>query len=786
MSLKNFEHVSHKKSMNSKTINSEEYYGLTPTIDNSDAEGSSPIKVKIPKLPTADIINYGEIAVNYLSGHETLSIKNSKNKIVGFVNENEFSQAQEIVSDTLGQEKNERIKDISKLEEKITNLDNIAEDINNGIDNLELAVSSSLNDLNSRINAINDSGNEKFEEITTTIENLSNNIDEKFNTFDSNVENLELAVSSSLNDLNSRIKDLSDYSDASFENINSVIDSVNQRIDEEAEKFNNGIENLELAVSSSLNDLNSRITDLSNDSEAQVEETNAKFDSVNQRIDEETEKFNNGIENLELAVSSSLNDLNTRIIKHNNETYTKQEVNDLSSNFIDEVKYDSDNKQIIFKNGTNVISAIDATDFIKDGMVSRVEISEGNLVITFNTDAGKEPITIALTDIFNPTNYYDKTTADNTFATKTAMTEETEARTSAVNTINSTLETKANDSEVVHNSGSEDIHGHKTFIDHVYIDFYDLHNTNNDDKDLGSYLNEKANVSDVYTQSEINNKLEEINNQLDETEHTVSASLNDLNTRIEDLSDNSEIDFARIDENLQTLNTDNELNKTNLNNLNTEVSTLSNDVRVIKNYSYFDNELGIPVWWNGSKYVDNNGFTAALKKGPSSSRPTLTSDDEGYVYYDTDMNVNIIWDGEKWTQGGIPKDSPNSATRFGTFPNVEFEPYMDSGSGITGVLFCNLRSTQVPFEIGYCYTNNTLYPLPSLYDNKTNFGQPYASQYEEGYVVYRGDSTLEASATNPIFIRCYFHYTAPVSDKYVLFSDVYKYDGTTFEKYTQS
>ena len=51
-------------------------------------------------------------------------------------------------------------------------------------------------------------------------------------------------------------------------------------------------------------------------------------------------------------------------------------------------------------------------------MVSSVAISNGYLVITFNTDAGTSPISIALTDIFNPANYYDKTAADGRFVQK--------------------------------------------------------------------------------------------------------------------------------------------------------------------------------------------------------------------------------------------------------------------------------------------------------------------------------------------------------------------------------
>lgn len=84
-----------------------------------------------------------------------------------------------------------------------------------------------------------------------------------------------------------------------------------------------------------------------------------------------------------------------------------------------DASYDSQTKRINFyDNGGNIVSYIDATDFIKDGMVSNVAISNGNLVITFNTDAGKEPISIALTDIFNPANYYNKTEVDGKLALK--------------------------------------------------------------------------------------------------------------------------------------------------------------------------------------------------------------------------------------------------------------------------------------------------------------------------------------------------------------------------------
>jgi hypothetical protein len=88
------------------------------------------------------------------------------------------------------------------------------------------------------------------------------------------------------------------------------------------------------------------------------------------------------------------------------------------ASLVDSGSYNSTTKKIELKHGSTVFSEIDATAFIKDGMVSDVAITDGNLVITFNTDAGKQPISIPLTDIFNPANYYDKTAIDSQMAQK--------------------------------------------------------------------------------------------------------------------------------------------------------------------------------------------------------------------------------------------------------------------------------------------------------------------------------------------------------------------------------
>ena len=336
---KNFEHVSHIKSkLPKENINPEEFYGLTPTVDNSDAEGSSPIKVKFPKLPTKDNLIEGEIAVNYLKGHETLSIKNTENEIVGFVNENEFFQAQEIISSALGQEKNDRIESITKIEEKLDLKANSA-------DLAKVATSGSYNDLTDK--PVIPEGAVVDEALSDTSKNPVQN----------------KVVNEAIGKKQDTISDL------------ATIRSGAARGATAYQKPSTGIPASDIA-DGVIPTVPTNVSDFTND---------AGY----------------------LTQHQSLVDY-----------YTKQEVNVLTSNFFDKAIYDSDNKAIIFKNGVNVIATIDATGFIKDGMVSNVEILESNLVITFNTDAGKEPISIALTDIFNPANYYNKTEVDGKLALK--------------------------------------------------------------------------------------------------------------------------------------------------------------------------------------------------------------------------------------------------------------------------------------------------------------------------------------------------------------------------------
>lgn len=127
-----------------------------------------------------------------------------------------------------------------------------------------------------------------------------------------------------------------------------------------------------------------------------------------------------------------------------------------TANYFDGAAYDSNSKRINFSHDGTVKAFVDATPFLVDGMIDSVAIqsvvtsyvikdgetgespltpaqyaelsaadkekydavSEQCLVITWNTDAGKQTVNIPLSAIFDPSNYYTKNETDTLLSAK--------------------------------------------------------------------------------------------------------------------------------------------------------------------------------------------------------------------------------------------------------------------------------------------------------------------------------------------------------------------------------
>jgi hypothetical protein len=96
------------------------------------------------------------------------------------------------------------------------------------------------------------------------------------------------------------------------------------------------------------------------------------------------------------------------------ETALLDALDELGVNKFDDVEYDSSAKTINFYAEGDLVKNLDATPFIKDGMIDRVYIDHDTqeLVIVWNTESGTEETRISLSEIFNPDEYYTKDEVD--------------------------------------------------------------------------------------------------------------------------------------------------------------------------------------------------------------------------------------------------------------------------------------------------------------------------------------------------------------------------------------
>ena len=143
---------------------------------------------------------------------------------------------------------------------------------------------------------------------------------------------------------------------------------------------------------------------------------------------------------------------------------------------ISNAQYNKTDKKIYFYSGATTetpVSNIDATDFIKDGMVSSVEVknvtnSGSCLVITFNVDAGKEAIVIPVSKIFNSNNYYLKSETSGKTELDTALGLKANALDLTAHTGNSTIHITADERTKWNDAAtSSHTHANKAVLDAI-------------------------------------------------------------------------------------------------------------------------------------------------------------------------------------------------------------------------------------------------------------------------------------------------------------------------------
>ena len=481
----------------------------------------------LPQLPSPDKLVDGEIAINYAEGVETISIKNESGSIVTFSSDNYYAE--------------------KKLGSGFTNngvtVTEAIDDLEYMVVNKEEAIAAALNDLNGR----------KLDASAYTPTDLSNYYTKGETSGKTEISN---ALGGKVN--------TATYTGHTADT--SLHFSGNEKRNLDALATN--IESISGITSNDIANWNAA---------AGVDMTKYYQKTETSGSTELSTAFSNKADSSALTTHTS--DTTIHITSAERTAWNaKADMSDIPSvnGYADSVQYNSTTKKVEFYHGTTAGTKVfeyDASPFLIDGMVQNVEIKDVQsgdpavtvtcLVVSFNTDAGKQDINIPISQIFDANNYY--TTAQTSGATElqTAFNGKTDtATTTALNNVVTAHTANTNIHLTTTEKGQLHTHTNKTYLDSIT-------------GTVGTMVYENA--SSYSSATQVSTALAD---KVDKTEYaTFSAA---TNASIEDLSGQSEtVAAALVDLNTtitaHTASTVhmNDTEKTNLDSLATNIETIS-------------------------------------------------------------------------------------------------------------------------------------------------------------------------------------------------------------------
>ena len=340
-------------------------------------------KVKIngkPQLPSADSLVEGEIAVNFAENVETLSIKNESGTVVTFSSDNYYSE-QKLGSAFTGANSAVTVTDEFGLYVKKTDVDQVIDE----------TTSASTNPIATKVVAEN-----------------------------------ELIVSNALTDLDERKLDASAYTPTDLSNYYTKSET-------------SGATEIANALSGKSNTGHTHDDRYYTESELTGSSTTVVVAKANSASTVPLAGVTNADD---LKAIEALSGNNGLLKKTAANTWTLDtNTYSTTASAVTSGVYNSTNQKIELKNaGGTVVSSIDATDFIKDGMISGVTLESKSgttyLVINWNTDAGIQTTELNIGDIFEADNYYTKSETSGKTEIQNALTAKTDtATTTALNNV---------------------------------------------------------------------------------------------------------------------------------------------------------------------------------------------------------------------------------------------------------------------------------------------------------------------------------------------------------------
>lgn len=271
-----------------------------------------------------------------------------------------------------------------KLDSALKTVEDKVDSLSASTESLSANTVSEISRLDTKIDAETTRATEKETELNNKIDTVKTD--------------LETEIENSTSDLDSKISELSAATESEISRATAKENEINTKVDSEIERA----QNRETELSTMITNLSSEhIADIANlESQIANEETarQAADTALSNRIDELEDNIVVGENAIDVTVADDTAKVTLKISAADN--VLTQDANGLKTNLSVGIVREDDVEYIVLKGKDGVeLSKVNANKFVKDGMLDRAYLENNNLVLIFNTDSGKEPIIIPLSDL---------------------------------------------------------------------------------------------------------------------------------------------------------------------------------------------------------------------------------------------------------------------------------------------------------------------------------------------------------------------------------------------------
>ena len=228
----------------------------------------------------------------------------------------------------------------------------------------------------------------------TSLADADHRLDSALKTVEDKVDNLSASTESFISETNNKISEL----ETSTSDLENKVNELSAATATETSEREEADAILTSVVSTEINRATARENEIESALTQEIADRQAADAALSDRIDEIEDNIVVGENAIDVTVADDTAKVTLKISAADN--VLTQDTNGLKTNLSVAIVREDDVEYIVLRGKDDTeLSRVNANKFVKDGMLDRAYLENNNLVLIFNTDSGKEPIIIPLSDL---------------------------------------------------------------------------------------------------------------------------------------------------------------------------------------------------------------------------------------------------------------------------------------------------------------------------------------------------------------------------------------------------